>query len=88
VEVCVQRISWDLVRFCVRRCGYGFGSTDLRFLSLTIVVILLCWLFGVLARQLPNSLLQQAQLQQVLPGSSDGRVGDVPSARSSARSLR
>ena len=42
---------------------------------------LVCWFFGVLARPLPISLVQQALLQQVLLNSDDGRSedGDAPS---------
>jgi hypothetical protein len=61
VEVCLRRISLDLI---------GVPS-DLRFSSSVMVSALVRWFFGALARRLPVSLLQQALLQQVLPGSAE-----------------
>ena len=74
VELCVRRIFSDLVRFCVRSCGFRSGYSDLRLSSLAMVAALLRWSFRVLARRLPVWLLQQALLRQDLPGSSEEGV--------------
>jgi hypothetical protein len=72
VESCARRISRDPVGFHVRWCGFRSVSSDLRLSSLAMAAALVCWSFGALARRLPICLLQQALLQQALPGSGDG----------------
>ena len=81
VEVCLRRISRDLVGGClwwirsdlvfVRLCSCVFrlDSSDLKLSSSAAVAVLGCWSYGTLARRLPDSLLQQ-----VLPGSAEGWV--------------
>jgi hypothetical protein len=72
VELCVRRISRDLVVSRVRLCGFRSVSSDLRLSSLAMVAALVRWSFGALARRLPVCLLQQALLRQALPDSGDG----------------
>ena len=74
VEVCLRRIypRWicsDLivVRLCL--CVFGLDPFDLRYSSLAAVVVLVCWSYEALARQLPDCLLQQ-----VMPDSGEGGV--------------
>jgi hypothetical protein len=57
VESCVRRISWNLVGFCDCLCAFRSVSSDLRFSSLAMVVALMRWSFGVLARWLHVCLL-------------------------------
>lgn len=71
VEVCLRRIYlwWicsDLfvVRLC--SCVFRLDNSDLHS-SFAMVVVLVCWSYGALARQLPD-----CQLQQRLPDSNKG----------------
>jgi hypothetical protein len=57
VESCVRRISWNLVGFHDCLCAFRSISSDLRFSSSTMVVALVRWSFGVLARWLHVCLL-------------------------------
>jgi hypothetical protein len=66
-------ISWDLVSFRDRLCGFRSVSSDLQFSSSAMVAALVRWSFGTLARRLPVCLLQ-ALLRQVLPSSGDGEA--------------
>ena len=62
VEVCLERISRDLIGVCLRwihvdlvfarlcSCVYRLDILDLRFSSLASVAVLLRWSYGVLAR--------------------------------------
>ena len=71
MEVCLRRISQDLVGACLRwTCSgpvsvrlrwrvYMLDSFDLRLFSSGLVVGLLCWFSGALIRQLPDCVLQQ-----------------------------
>jgi hypothetical protein len=72
VDSCVRWISWDFFSFHDRLCGFESVSSDLRFSSSVMVVVLVRWSFGALARQLPVCLLQQSLLRQALLGSGDG----------------
>ena len=74
MELCVRQIFSDLVRFCVCSCGCRSGFSDLLLSSLAMVAALLRWSFRALARRLLVCVLQQSLLQQVFPGSSEGRV--------------
>ena len=79
VEVCLERISRDLIGVCLRwihvdlvfarlcSCVYRLDILDLRFSSLASVAVLLRWSYGVLARWLRDYLLEQGLL-----GSDDG----------------
>ena len=78
MEVCLRRIClwWicsDLLVVRLRSCVFRLDPFDLHFSSMTVVV-LVRWFYGVLARQLPDCLLQQG-----LPGSGEGRT--MPAAR-------
>lgn len=90
MEVCVQRVPWDLVGFSDFRlipwvsvgihvclCGFRSGSSDLWFSSLAMVAALVHWFFGDLGQRLPHRLLPQALVWQALPGSSDGGARTV-----------
>jgi hypothetical protein len=81
VESCIRRISWDLVGFRVRLCGFRSFSSDQRLSSLAMVAALVCWSFGALARQLPICLLQQALLWHALPGCDAGETRTVARLR-------
>ena len=86
MEVCLRRISWDsigaglpwtsldLVFVRLRSCGSRFDLFNLQLSSSAMVAALVCWSFGVLARRLPDCLLQQG-----LPDSGDG--GAMTAAR-------
>ena len=60
-------ICSDLVVVRLRSCVFGLDPSDLRYFSSAAVVVLGCWSYGVLARRLPDCLLQQ-----VVPDSGDG----------------
>ena len=47
-------------------CFFGLDPSDLQYFSSAAVAVLLCWSYGVLARRLPDCLLQQ-----LLPGSDE-----------------
>jgi hypothetical protein len=63
VKSCVQWISWDLVSFHDRLCGFRSVSSDLWFSSLTMVACLVCWPFEALAWRLYVYLIQKALLR-------------------------
>ena len=82
MEVCLRRSSPDSMggslwwRICsdpvfVRICSCVFRRVpvDLCYSSTTAVVVVVCWFIGVLARRLPDCLLQQ-----VVSDSGDGRA--------------
>jgi hypothetical protein len=64
VESSVQRISWNIVGFCICFCDFRLVSFDLWLSLLVMVVALVCWSFRALARRLSIFLLQQALLRQ------------------------
>ena len=79
MEVCLRRICtcWiclDLVvvRLCL--CVFGLDSSYLCYSTTAVVAVLVRWSYGVLARRLPDYLIQQ-----VLPGSDEG--GAMTAAR-------
>ena len=86
MEVCLRRISWDSIGAGLRwisldpvfvrlhSCGSRFDLSNLQLSSSAMVAALVCWSFGVLARRLPDCLLQQG-----LPDSGDG--GAMTAAR-------
>ena len=72
MEVCLRRIypRWicsDLVVVRLCSCVFRLDPSDLRFSSSAVVVVLLRWSYGALARRLPDCLLQQG-----LPSSNEG----------------
>jgi hypothetical protein len=69
VELCARRISWNLIISRVCWCGFVSVSFDLPLSSVTMVVALMRWSFGALARRLP---VCQALLRQALSGFVDG----------------
>ena len=71
-EVCLCRIylcliCWDLFVVPLHSCLFRLDPSDLRYSSSAAVAVLLRWFYGVLARRLPDCLLQQ-----VLHGSGEG----------------
>lgn len=97
VEVCVQRVPWDLVGFSDFRlipwvsvgihvclCGFRSGSSDLWFSSLAMVAALVHWFFGDLGQRLPHRLLPQAlSFDKRCPARWRGEDDSPPSAHSS-----
>jgi hypothetical protein len=79
MESCVRQISWDPIGFHVLWCGFRSFSFNLWLSSLAMVVAMVRWSFGALARRLPIYLLQQALLRQALPDFGDG--GAMAAAR-------
>ena len=79
VEVCIRwiclwQICLDLVAVRLRLSGYRLSPFNLQYSSIVAVAVLLRWSYGVLARRLPDYLLQQ-----VLLGSNEG--GEMIAAR-------
>jgi hypothetical protein len=46
VESCTRQIYWDPIGFRIRWCGFKFGSFDLQFSPLAMVVAMVSWSFG------------------------------------------
>ena len=67
--ICLWWICSDLVIVHLRSCVFRLDPSDLRYSSSTAIVVLVRWPYGALARRLPDCLLQQ-----VLPGSGEGRA--------------
>ena len=79
VEVFLQQIYlwWicsDLVVVRLRSCVFELDPSDLCYSSSAVVVVLMRWSYGALARRLPDCLLQQG-----LPGFGEG--GAMTAAR-------
>jgi hypothetical protein len=68
-QICHWCIFSDLVVLRLFSCVFRLDPSDLRYFSSAAVAVLVRWSYGVLARRLPDCLLQQ-----VLPGSSEGGV--------------
>jgi hypothetical protein len=85
VEVCLRRfyprrICSDLVVVRLCSCVFELDHFDLRYSSSTAVAVLVHWFYRVLARRLPDCLLQQ-----VMPGSGEGGAMTAASRTSLAR---